>query len=256
MNTIVERWLKFNLVGFLGLPVQLAALALFNRWLNGHYLVATALAVEAALLHNFVWHVHYTWRDCRDRAPRLQQLLRFHLLNGVVSFAGNLALMTLLVRAAHLPVLAANAIAIATCSTANFLLSHRWTFALRQQPARSPSGTALGLLLLLVPIFFEVGVMGPQANRSHLSGYYSVDGRLPLSRSSATYVPQALVGYSRLFETGHAFDYGLALELPRFGSAADSTKSVRLELRDYWTFSHPTQHNLMRCVGWLEKSID
>ncbi len=60
------RWWKFNLVGAMGMAVQLAALALFARMVPGHYLVASAGAVELAVLHNFVWHVHYTWRDRRD----------------------------------------------------------------------------------------------------------------------------------------------------------------------------------------------
>ena len=67
MNTFI-RWAKFNLVGAMGMAVQLAALALFNRWTAGHYLYASAAAIELTLLHNFVWHLHYTWRDRRDGA--------------------------------------------------------------------------------------------------------------------------------------------------------------------------------------------
>ena len=62
MNTIV-RWGKFNLVGAVGMAVQLGALALINRLAPGHYMLATAAAIEITLLHNFVWHLHYTWRD-------------------------------------------------------------------------------------------------------------------------------------------------------------------------------------------------
>ena len=49
MKRLALRWLKFNLVGGLGIVVQLVALALLRRWM--HYLAATALAVELALLH-------------------------------------------------------------------------------------------------------------------------------------------------------------------------------------------------------------
>ena len=67
MNTLI-RWGKFNLVGAMGMVVQLAALALFNRVSAGHYLYATAAAIELALVHNFVWHLHYMWRDRRDHS--------------------------------------------------------------------------------------------------------------------------------------------------------------------------------------------
>jgi hypothetical protein len=56
--------------------------------------------------------------------------------------------------------------------------------------------------------------------------------------------------YSRLFETGHALDYGLALALPPF------SKSLRVELRDYWTFANPTQHNVVLRVGWMGEESD
>jgi putative flippase GtrA len=130
MSTLI-RWGKFNLVGAMGMVVQLAALALLNRVAPGHYLIATAAAIEIALLHNFVWHVHFTWRDRRNQTALVGQLLRFHLANGLVSMLGNLALMRLLVQQAHLPVLVANAIAILCCSIANFFMGNRWAFAAR-----------------------------------------------------------------------------------------------------------------------------
>jgi putative flippase GtrA len=137
------RWGKFNLVGAMGMVVQLAALTLLERVSGGHYLLATAAAIELTLLHNFVWHLHYTWRDRRDDSPLLIQLVRFHLSNGLVSLVGNLVLMRVLVQEARLPVLAANSIAIVCCSAVNFCLSERWTFArafVARRPAMRGSG--------------------------------------------------------------------------------------------------------------------
>ena len=126
---ILVRWCKFNLVGAAGMVVQLGSLALLNQIAPGHYLAASAAALELTLLHNFVWHLHYTWRDRRNGSPLIAQCIRFHMSNGLVSLIGNLALMRILVGEAHLPVLAANAIAILCCSIANFCLSHTWAFA-------------------------------------------------------------------------------------------------------------------------------
>jgi putative flippase GtrA len=129
MNTLM-RWGKFNLVGAMGAAVQLTALALLNRWTGGHYLLASAAAIEITLLHNFIWHQHYTWRDRRDRTAWLRQFVRFHLSIGLVSMLGNLVLMRLLVDRAHLPLLLSNVIAIVCCSLANFRLGNNWAFAL------------------------------------------------------------------------------------------------------------------------------
>ena len=50
------RWCKFNFVGGIGIVVQFGVLFLLKGVLHFNYLVATATAVEAAVLHNFVWH--------------------------------------------------------------------------------------------------------------------------------------------------------------------------------------------------------
>jgi len=125
------RWCRFNLVGAMGMVLQLVALALFDRWTTGHYLCATAAAVELTLMHNFVWHLHYTWRDRRDDSTLLAQAMRFHLSSGLVSMLGNLALMPILVHEAGLPLLVSNGVAILCCSIINFCLGDRWAFAVK-----------------------------------------------------------------------------------------------------------------------------
>lgn len=127
MNALI-RWGKFNLVGAVGMVVQLGALALLERCAAGHYLYASAAALEITLLHNFVWHVHFTWRDRRDGSALRAQLTRFHLSNGLVSLVGNLALVRILVDGARMPLLAANGIAILCCSIINFFLGDNWAF--------------------------------------------------------------------------------------------------------------------------------
>jgi putative flippase GtrA len=134
LNTLI-RLGKFNLVGAMGMVLQLAALTLFNRWMAGRYLYASAAAIEVALLHNFLWHWHYTWRDRRDGATPICRFVRFHLSTGLISMLGNLALMQLLVHAAHLPLLVANLAAILCCSMANFYVGNKWAFAGRPRDA-------------------------------------------------------------------------------------------------------------------------
>lgn len=134
--SILVRWGKFNLVGFMGFGAQLGSLAALSRIVPGHYLIETAIALELTLLHNFVWHVHYTWSDRRE-ATLLAQCVRFHLSNGLVSFIGNLALMKVLVDGARLPILAANAIAILCCSLINFCFSETWVFGDKRLQPRS-----------------------------------------------------------------------------------------------------------------------
>ena len=124
------RWWKFNFVGMIGIGVQFAALFLLRGVLGFDYLFATAVAVEAAVVHNFVWHEQFTWSDrvrssWRQSVPRF---VRFNLTNGAVSILGNLALMRVMVGEGNMNYLVANAIAITLCSITNFLVSEQWVF--------------------------------------------------------------------------------------------------------------------------------
>jgi dolichol-phosphate mannosyltransferase len=124
-----RRFLRFNLVGAMGIVVQLGTLELLRR-AGVDYLLATVLAVEAAVAHNFIWHERYTWRDRVDglRSELLARLVRFHLTNGAVSLVGNALAMRWLVGELHFPVIPANLIAITACCLLNFLLSDRVVF--------------------------------------------------------------------------------------------------------------------------------
>jgi putative flippase GtrA len=155
------RFFRFNVVGALGIGVQLATAALLVGVLGIHYLVGTALAIEISLLHNFVWHERWTWRDRRpgrantrtageagveacNRAADtggagvqacyrtvLLRCLAFHAGNGCVSIVGTLALLPFLVGRLGLHYLAANLAAIAATGILNFLVGDRLVFVRR-----------------------------------------------------------------------------------------------------------------------------
>lgn len=122
---LAVRILKFYSVGAAGILVQLSCLAFFKSFLGLHYLYATALAVEAAVLHNFFWHERWTWNDRTSAAPGLRnaalRLVRFNLTTGLISILANLVLMRFFVGTLRLPYLPANALSIFTASLANFL---------------------------------------------------------------------------------------------------------------------------------------
>lgn len=63
VGSVATRWLKFNLVGGIGIVVQMLTLVMLKTGLHFNYLLATALAVETAVIHNFFWHERFTWAD-------------------------------------------------------------------------------------------------------------------------------------------------------------------------------------------------
>ena len=121
------RWIKFNLVGGMGVAVQLLVLGVLKSGLHLHYLVATALAVETAVIHNFLWHERFTWAD--RAGTGFARFCKFNLTTGLFSIAGNLLLMKLLVGLGHMNYLLANGITITACSVVNFLVSDGFVFA-------------------------------------------------------------------------------------------------------------------------------
>ena len=126
---MTSRWLRFSAVGVIGVVAQLAALGFLHGFLSLNYPAATAFAVEAAVLHNFIWHKRWTWRDRpRQNGGAAIRLLRFNLSTGLVSILTNLASMHLLVGTHHAPYLAASLMSISAGVVANFLVSDLFVF--------------------------------------------------------------------------------------------------------------------------------
>jgi putative flippase GtrA len=154
------RVTRFITVGALGFVLQIAALAILISVVHWPWLPATIIAVQLAVVHNFLWHERWTWRGrasasvvTPERPPtarespltRPQRLIasvkpvsmrfvKFAVTTGVTSTAGNVALMATYAVVIGLPAIAANVAAVATLSILNFMMSDRWVF----RSVRSP----------------------------------------------------------------------------------------------------------------------
>jgi putative flippase GtrA len=148
----LARWTAFNGVGAIGVAVQLAALAFLVRGLGMPLIPATVVAVETAVVHNFLWHNYWTWRDRPSESLRttMTRFVRFQLLNGVISLVGNVAITAMLASWLGIDAVVASAVAIAVCSTLNFAASELFVFAGRG------AGAAL-VMLLVIPSQVNAG---------------------------------------------------------------------------------------------------
>lgn len=123
----VRRFLKYNLVGALGVTVRLTVVAVLLEWGGLGYLTATALGVEAAMLHNFGWHLHWTWRErCLGITWKgaMLRLMRFQVSNAAVALVVSLVAMRLLVGELGMHYLPANLIATVAGGIINFLVAN------------------------------------------------------------------------------------------------------------------------------------
>jgi putative flippase GtrA len=131
------RFIRFNIVSLLGVGVRLLVAALLVNGAGLHYLVATAIAIEASIVHNFFWHRHWTWENRATRGPGRPAVnhghvfftcVAFHASNGLVSMLGSLVLMPMFVGGLHAHYLLANLAAVGCTGLLNFVLGDRLVF--------------------------------------------------------------------------------------------------------------------------------
>jgi len=179
-----NRWIRFNGIGALGAGLQLGILALLTGLLDVHYLWATLVAVEAAVLHNFWWHERWTWGDRRaaSRPHLYRRLAHFHLANGAISLLGNLVLMRVLAGALGMDPVAANIVAILFCSIVNFGASEWLVF--RRATA------AAAALLIFQPLSTSASVDAAELQAATLQAWTAyervVDARYEGAASAAS----------------------------------------------------------------------
>jgi dolichol-phosphate mannosyltransferase len=132
------HWIKFNVIGVLGFVLQAGSLFVLTHGTHRlSYLTATVLAVELAVLNNFVWHQLWTWRDrpSTRSGETLRRLAKFNVTNGLVSIFGNLVFMSVLVGRLGVAIVLANLISVVACSLLNFLLADRIAFTVADSSA-------------------------------------------------------------------------------------------------------------------------
>ena len=140
---LLLRWLTYNAVGLMGMAVQLGALVALTELGRLNILVATALAVEIAILHNFVWHERWTWGDrlSHPRGGRWGRLARFNLVAGTVSIAGTVLFTGLYATSLGLHYVVVNVMATASVSLVNFVANARLVFHQKERTHMKPSAS-------------------------------------------------------------------------------------------------------------------
>jgi|KBSSwiStaDraftv2_1062776.scaffolds.fasta_scaffold27245_2 putative flippase GtrA len=164
------RTLAFISVGVAGFVVQVTVLAILSFELHWPVAIATAVAVESAILTNFLWHERWTWRDRIGEGGRWGRLVRFHVSNGITSLVGNTVLTVLLAGLGMNPILG-NIISVVLLSVLNYLAADRWVFA--------KGAAAAALVVMAAPLPAYAAELTPSAVAAWNKYVASTEASLP-----------------------------------------------------------------------------
>lgn len=125
----IKRAVKFALVGSSGVLVNMGFFFIFNEIIRLAYQISSIIAIEIAIINNFIWNAYWTWKDRKTANVKEKRIrfLKYHLITGASSLM-NYGILILLVEAAHMNKYIANLIGILIAMGFNFILNHKWTF--------------------------------------------------------------------------------------------------------------------------------
>lgn len=129
MPNALVRFARFASVGLATLGVKMSALAALRELAGLDPLAAIALATEIAIVHSFLWHQNWTWRDRRG-GRTLSRLVRYNVLNGTLAIGVNVLVMRALVNGIGLHYLLGGLTATIAAGVVNYLLSDKLVFVL------------------------------------------------------------------------------------------------------------------------------
>jgi putative flippase GtrA len=118
---------KFLVVGLSGYVVNLAVFTFSLKVFAVHHIAAATIAFGVAVMNNFWWNRHWTFGARGGHAGF--QAARFFTVS-VFAFLIQIALLELLITAAGLPKVAAQALSLLLATPVNFIGNKLWSFRL------------------------------------------------------------------------------------------------------------------------------
>jgi hypothetical protein len=96
-------------------------------------------------------------------------------------------------------------------------------------------------------LLLEGGYIGPWANLKTGSALFSANylTRRKIN-SNEKFIPFFTAGYSRLFDTGNAINFGGGVDCQ-----LNRTNALRIEARDYYAFTEPRRQDVARRIGYV-----
>ena len=123
----IEDFVKYSLVGFSGVLINLGIYAFLTRYYNFSEAIAPLLSIEAALISNFLLNNFWTFGSRSNQSRVRVKFLKFHLVSGLGALL-NYVVFLLLFFVLEVYDIFANLIGIAFAAVVNYLINSNWTW--------------------------------------------------------------------------------------------------------------------------------
>ena len=122
----IKRFIKFSIVGFSGILVNMSIFFVLNEVAKFYYKISSLIAIEVSIITNFFLNYYWTWGD-RINESFIKKFLRFHLIAFLAGFINYIVLL-FLVSHLNFNKYLANLCGIGLGFLVNFSLNHFWNF--------------------------------------------------------------------------------------------------------------------------------
>ena len=123
----LEDFMKYSLVGVSGVFVNLGLYLFLTRYYEISQLVAPLIAIESALISNFILNNFWTFGKRITQSRIRVKFVKFHLVSGFSALINYSAFLTLFLVFGLYDILA-NLIGIGLAAIVNYLINSNWTW--------------------------------------------------------------------------------------------------------------------------------
>jgi dolichol-phosphate mannosyltransferase len=129
-----QRLAKFGLVGTWGFVVNMSILWFLTEMGGLYYLLSSIVAVEIALINNYVLNDLWTWHDRGKSGKReyLKRMLKYHITASAAMLT-NISILWFFTELVGIYYLTSNIFGILCGAALNFFVNDRWTFRHRKE---------------------------------------------------------------------------------------------------------------------------
>ncbi len=123
----LKDFIKYSLVGFSGVIVNLGLYTFLTRIYDVSELIAPIISIETALISNFILNNFWTFERRSTQSRIRVKFIKFHLVSGFAAVINYVVFLALFVTFGVHDIFA-NLIGIAFAAIANYLINSNWTW--------------------------------------------------------------------------------------------------------------------------------